>query len=114
MLEKTSDVVVGESTMVRFFRKARSKDDTFPQAMQWSMEITEFLNAKYPEVSFQVFTEGFGDVNTIYWFNDYENLAEAEAFNAKLQADEEYWNRLAQVGELFVEASGEDTVMFAA
>lgn len=98
--------------MVRFFRKARAQNDKFPQVLQWSLEVAEYLNAKYPGISFQVFTEGFGDVNTIYWFNDYENLAEVEAFNAKLQADEEYWKRLAQAGELFVEESGKDTVLF--
>jgi hypothetical protein len=99
--------------MIRFYRKARAQEDKFPEALQWSLEITEYLNSHYPDVSYQVFTEGFGDFNTIYWFNDYENLTEVEEFNAKLQTDEGYWKRLAQIGDLFVEESGEDRVMFS-
>lgn len=98
--------------MVRLFRKARAHSDKFPQALQWSKEVAEYLNANYQGFSIQVFLESFGDMNTIYWFSDFENLAEIETFNARLMADQQYWERLSQIGDLFVDTSGEDTLLF--
>lgn len=99
--------------MVRFIRKARAQNDKFPQALQWSKEVAEYLNANYPELSLQVFMEGFGDFNTIYWINDYENLAAIEAANTRLMADQEYWMMLAKASELFIDGTGEDKVLYA-
>ena len=100
--------------MVRWFRKARSTAAKFPQAIQWSHEVRKFVNDNYPGVTVQVFTEAFGDTDTIYWFIDFENLAALEAVNAKLGGDPGYWALMAQTGELFIEGSGEDTLVMSA
>ena len=68
--------------MVRWFRKARSTSAKFPQAIQWSHEGSKIVNDNYPEVTIQVFTEAFGETDTIFWFIDFENLAAVEAVNA--------------------------------
>ena len=99
--------------MVRFQRTARAKGGKFPEAMQFAKEVAGYLNDKYAPVTIQVYSELFGDVNTIYWYADYKDLATIEGINARLLADQGYWAILNKAADLFIEGSVHDTLMMS-
>ncbi len=99
--------------MVRFQRTARAKGGKFLEAMQFAKEVAGYLNDKYAPVSIQVYSELFGDVNTIYWYVDYKDLATIEGINAQLLADQGYWAIVNKATDLFIEGSVHDALMMA-
>ncbi len=96
--------------MVRFTRSARIVRGKFPQAMQWAKEMTEFANKKY-KIQMSVYLDSFGEVGTIRWFADYPDLAALEKMGNQLLVDQEYWQKISQSTELFIQGSLFDTVM---
>ena len=96
--------------MVRWTRSAKVVLGKFPQAMQWAKEITEFANKKY-KTQMGVYLDIFGEAGTIRWVNDYADLGAFEKVRNQLLADQEYWKKLNQSAELFVQGSTFDTVM---
>ena len=97
--------------MFRFHRIARAKPNKFPDAVRWAKEVAEHINTKYAPISVQAYAELFGDVNTIHWYADYEDLATIERANAQLLADQGYWTLLNKAGDLFIEGSSHDTLI---
>lgn len=97
--------------MIRFQRSARAKGSTALEAVQFAKEVAEYINTKYAPVSVQVYSELFGDLNTIYWYVDYKDLATIESINAQLLADQGYWAILGKATDLFIEGSLHDTLM---
>jgi uncharacterized alpha/beta hydrolase family protein len=99
--------------MVRWTRSAKvSSAKNMPQAIQWAKEVAEFINKKY-KIHVSVYMDSFGEVGTIRWFCDYEDLASMEKIGKQLIADQEYFKRLAETGDLFTQGSIYDTVMQA-
>jgi hypothetical protein len=98
--------------MIRWTRSARIARGKFPQAMQWAKEIAEFSNKKY-KIQLGVYLDTFGEVGTIRWFADYADLAALEKVRNQLLADQEYWQKVNQSNELFIQGSVFDTVMHA-
>ena len=96
--------------MVRFTRSGRIVRGKFPQAMQFAKEITEFVNNKY-KIQMSVYMDSFGEVGTIRWFADYADLAALEKVGNQLLVDQEYWQKINQSAELFIQGSVFDTVM---
>ena len=99
--------------MYRFQRTARARGGKAMEAVQFAKEVAGYINAKYAPVSLQVYTELFGDVNTIYWYADYKDLASLETIIGQLNAGQEYWAILGKAADLFVEGSLHDTLMMS-
>ena len=95
--------------MVRWTRSARIAPGKDLQAIQWAKEMAEFLRKKHgSQVS--VYMDCFGEVGTIRWFEDFENLAAVEKLMQGVMADQEFRQRESQVATLFQNGAF-DTVM---
>jgi len=97
--------------MIRWIRTARIVPGKEAQAMQWAKGIVDWFNKKYGG-HLSVYTDCFGEVGTVRWFDDLENLAAIETRREKLMADQEYLQRVSQVPSLF-QSGVFDTVMFS-
>jgi hypothetical protein len=97
--------------MLRFQRSARAKNGKLPEAIQAAKEVAGYINGKYPSVSFQVFTERFGEFGSIYLQADYKDLASLESITAQIQADQEYWSHLKKAADLLIEGSSRETLL---
>ena len=97
--------------MFRFHRIARASRGKLPEALQWAKEVAGYINTKYSPVSVQAYSELFGDVGTVHWYADYEDLATIERINARLLTDQGYWAMLNKAADLFIEGSGHDTLI---
>ncbi len=101
--------------MVRFQRSGRVSGGNFPEALKFSKEIVEYINdSAARKNAFQVYMERFGNVGTIYFVADFENLAALESTQNKLLSDPEYWTILKRGITLFIDGSFKDTVMTSA
>jgi len=99
--------------MIRWTRSLRiASGKNFPQAMQWAKEITEFLNKKH-KIQLSVYLDSFGEIGTIRWFGDYADLATMEKVGNEINTDQEYWQKVIQAADLFIQESVYDTVMRA-
>jgi hypothetical protein len=97
--------------MIRWTRSAKVSSWKYgPQAMQWAKEIAEFVNKK-TKVQVSVYMDSFGDIGTIRWFCDYEDLAAMEKVRNQLGTDQEYWKKVSQASDFFMPGSTYDTVM---
>jgi len=99
--------------MVRYERSARARNGKLLEAVKSAKEVAEYINAKYTSVSFQVFTERFGDFGTISLQADYKDLASLESINAQILADQEYWSHLRKAADLLVEGSTREKLLSA-
>jgi len=97
--------------MIRFWRSGQTKNGKLLDGVRFAKEVAEYINAKYAPVSVQVYTELFGDLNTIYWYADYQDLATIESINARLLADQGYWAIVSKGTEWFIEGSFHDTLI---
>ena len=96
--------------MFRFQRSGQVKNGKNLEAIGWAKEIAEYLNAKY-STSFQVYTEYFGDVNTIYWQSDFKDLATFESLSSQLLSDQGYWANVIKGMEWIIEGSLQDKLV---
>ena len=97
--------------MFRFHRISRAKPGKFPEAIQFAKEVAGYINTKYAPISVQAYIEQFGDIGTLHWHVDYDNLAAVEKINAQLLTDQGYWALLNKAADLFIEGSGHDTLL---
>jgi hypothetical protein len=97
--------------MIRFQRTAIASGVNILKAVQWSKEVTEFINKKHPQGKLQVFTGRFAPYGTIYWSADFDDLAALDSWQQAITADQEYWALLSKADGLFVEGRGLDVVM---
>jgi hypothetical protein len=101
----------GDTNMIRFHRSIRSASNNAGATIQWSKEVTDYLNGKYAGTNVQVFAHRFGDVSTIVWEADFDTLASLDDYQHTLNANEAYWAVVAKSAGLFVEGSVDDTVL---
>jgi hypothetical protein len=97
--------------MIRFHRAIRSAANNAATAIQWSKEVTDYLNGKYPATTVNVFAQRFGDVSTIVWEADFDTLASLDDYQHTLNTNEEYWALVEKSAGFFVEGSIDDTVL---
>jgi hypothetical protein len=99
--------------MIRWTRSLRiASAKYFPQATQWAKEIAEFVNKKY-KIQVSVYMDSFGEIGTIRWFCDYEDLATMEKVRIQMDKDQEYWQKVFQASDFIMQGSVHDTVMRA-
>ncbi|MGA3115026.1 MAG: DUF6039 family protein [Syntrophobacteraceae bacterium] len=97
--------------MVRYQRSARAKYGKFPEAVQLSKAMTEYINTKCSPLSLQAYATVFGDVGTLYWYVDLKDFASYESLQRQVRSDQGYWAILNKGAELFIEGSYHDTLM---
>ena len=97
--------------MIRFQRSIRTARGKGLEATQWAKEITEYINAQRSEANLQVFSLRFGDINTIVWQVDFDNLAALDGYQQFLNTNEGYWALIQRSYDLFMEGSVDDTVL---
>lgn len=97
--------------MIRHQRSGRAKVGKAMEVIQFAKEVADFVNTKYAPVSVQVYSELFGELNTIYWQTDYDDLATLEDIHAKLMADRDYLAIVSKGSDIFIEGSLHDTLM---
>ena len=95
--------------MVRWTRSGRIAPGKESQAIQWAKEFLDWHRKKYNSQP-SVYMDCFGEVGTLRWFEDFENLAALETRMQQTMADEEFLQRVSQVPTLF-QGSAFDTVM---
>ena len=97
--------------MIRWTRSARvSSAKYYQQAIQWAKEIAELVNKKY-KIQVSAYIDSFGEIGTIRWFCDYEDLAAMERVGKQLNTDQEYWQKVIQASDFIMPGSLYDTVM---
>ena len=95
--------------MVRWTRCGRIIPGKEAQAIQWAKELTDWANKKYSG-HLDVFMDCFGELGTLRWFADFENLGAVETRMQQLTADPEFLQRASQASALF-QTGAFDTVM---
>jgi hypothetical protein len=97
--------------MIRWTRSIRvAHAKYFPQAMPWAKGMAEFLNKKY-KIQVSVYMDIFGEIGTIRWYCDYEDLSTFERVGSQIEKDQEYWQRGIQASDFITQTY--DTVMRA-
>ena len=97
--------------MIRWMRTAQVAQGKQMRAMLFTKEMAEYA-AKYDGVSAcTACMDAFGQMMTVRWMIDYEDLASLEKVTAQVMADQEYWKRIEKNGDLFVQGSVQDVVM---
>ena len=100
--------------MIRHQRSGRAKAGKAWEVIQFAKEVADFVNTKYAPVSVQVYSELFGDLNTIYWQTDYADLATLEEIHAKLTSDPDYLAIVSKGSDMFIEGTLHDKLMKSA
>ena len=97
--------------MIRFQRSIRTARGKGLEATQWAKEITEYINGQRPDAKLQVFSPRFGDINSILWQVDLDDLAALDQYQQFLNTNEGYWALIQKSYDLFMEGSVDDTVL---
>ncbi len=99
--------------MVRWIRTARISKGRFRQAVGWAKEVAGYVHSKHKAPPTSVFVDSFGDVGTIRWIADFDDLASMETTMGAVMQDADYWKLVdeAMVAELFIDGKTHDLVM---
>ena len=97
--------------MVRWMRKARVAPGKFIEAMGFATEIAQYVKKFEGLPPVHVFIDSFGDMTTLRWVVDYEDLGAMEKVNTQLMADMEYLKKVDSSSHVFIPGTVKDTVM---
>ncbi len=100
--------------MVRWMRSARIRHGgKFVEAVTYAKDIAAFVEKKYKAPRVNVYVDAVGQIGTIRWIVDYDDLGSFEKVQTQLLADSEYFQKIGKAGinELFIEGSVQDVVM---
>jgi len=96
--------------MIRWQRSIRTARGRNNEAIQWAKEVTDYVNSKQPGYKVQAFSLRFGELGTLVWQADADDLAALDKFQQAIGADQGYWDLVKKSTELFIEGSLHDTV----
>ena len=96
--------------MIRFQRSIRSARGRNLEAIEWAKEIAEYVNSKQPNYKVQAFSTRFGELGTLVWQVDLEDLAALDTFQQAIGADQGYWDLIKKGNDLFIEGTTYDSV----
>ena len=96
--------------MIRWMRSAQIAGGKTMQAIAWIKELQGYLKEKY-DFNVEVYGDVFGEVGTVRWIVDYENLAALENGQKQIMEDQEYWQKLEKTPDLFIQGKVNDVVM---
>jgi hypothetical protein len=81
------------------------------QAIEFATGIVEY-SKKYEGVAdVNIYLDSFGEIGTMRWMADYDNLAALEKVADQIRDDQEWFKKVEQMGDLFIEGSINDIVM---
>ena len=96
--------------MIRWMRSGQIAGGKTMQAISWIKELQGYLKEKY-DSKLEVFGDVFGEVGTVRWIIDYEDLAALENAHKQIMGDQEYWQKLEKTPDLFIQGKVNDVVM---
>jgi len=98
---------------IRFHRKAQIQENKMLKAIQWAKEITQYVNAGYPEVFVSLYIEKSEAGTIVHWFVDYKDSSTYEQVMQRIRRDEKYLALISQSSEqnLFIRESVHNTLL---
>jgi len=97
--------------MYRLVRTMRIKAGKAYEAYLWAKEGAALINKKVPGHALEANQEVFGAHLTIHWTATFADLAQLQAWDAKLDADREYLAWGGKRAEYMIEGSLHDVIM---
>ena len=89
--------------MIRWVRTAKIARGKHQEAIQWAKDTREYTKTKFEGgADVKIFLETLGDLGTICWMVDFENLAAVELASQVLGNDSGYQERLQAAIDLFL------------
>jgi hypothetical protein len=98
---------------IRWVRTARIGKGRVMEAISWAKEVSAYAEKKFNTGKISVFMDAFGEVGTLRWMMDANDLAALEKIQMNMMADADYWKMIdrAMKAELFLEGYTRDEVM---
>lgn len=97
--------------MIRFQRTMQVRRGN--HAMNWARELTDYVNTAYQNPPFALFRSRFGNLSTIYWVADFEDLSALETWQQKVGADRRYRELVKKSFAFVIAGSVDDTILEA-
>ena len=97
--------------MIRWMSLARISAGKGIAAVAFAKEMAEFAKKYKGAPPVHVYADSFGEVGTIRWCADYNDLAALEKVGDEVMADEAYLKKLEEAKDLFIEGSNYVVVM---
>jgi hypothetical protein len=97
--------------MVRWMRTARIASGKYVEALQFARDIVEYTKKYEGVADIGVYLDSFGEVGTIRWMADYNDLASFEQVANQIYADPKWFQKMQAIEDLFLPGSVHDTVM---
>ena len=82
-------------------------------AMKWARELTDYVNVTYGNPQMALFRSRFGNLSTICWVGDFEDLSALETWQQKVGADKNYRELVKKSFAFVIAGSVEDTILEA-
>jgi hypothetical protein len=80
-------------------------------ATKWAKELANYMDTVYGKPPLQLFSSRFGNVSTLCWFADFEDLAALEAWQRKVGADAGYRELVKKSFDIVIDGTVEDTIL---
>jgi dienelactone hydrolase len=98
---------------IRFHRKGEIQKGKRLKAIEFAKEITQYLNAAYPEIAVSLYIEKSETTTVAHWFGDYKDLAAYERFIQQIRKDERYLALVTESSDrnLFVREGTHDALL---
>lgn len=95
--------------MIRFQRTMRVKGGR--HATKWAKEIANYLDTVHGKPPVRLYRSRYGNISTLYWIADFDDLTALETWQRKVGADAAYRELINDSFDIVVDGSVEDTVL---
>jgi hypothetical protein len=96
--------------MIYLLRSARALQGEAPLALPFAVEVANYLNEHYPEISIEVWRNVSGPIDQVHWVARYESLADMESVRQRLEQDDAYQELVGGFQSIFVLDSAADSI----
>jgi hypothetical protein len=96
--------------MIRFQRTMQVRRGQY--ATKWAKELTDYVNTTYG-TQLSLFRSRFGNLSTVHWVGDFEDLGALEAWQQRVGADRGYRELVKKSFAFVIAGSVEDTILEA-
>lgn len=94
--------------MIRFQRTMKLRRGKHGTA--WAKELADYVKVTHGKTT-ELFTARFGNVSTLYWITDFDDLAGLEAWQREVGADRGYRELVKKSFDIVIEGTVEDTIL---
>lgn len=95
--------------MIRFQRTMRVRRGR--GAARWAKELLDYMNTTYKRPAIQLFKSRFGNISTLYWVADFNDLAALQVWQARVEADAGYRELVKKSFDIVIDGTVEDTIL---